>query len=356
MQESRYEAAIALALMARCNGYLQLGCKTIGEFAETKAGLEYRDWTQMLSVGRRALQFPEVDAAFRSGALNWSKLRALVPVLTKENVTEWIRKASKMTSNQVERAVSQDRDPCIGGPTHALILGIRTYERFSELANGLRRESGENQLKDEECFNRIMDELEAFRRAAHLARMAEPSSASQPHGSDRSRHIPAGTRRQAMIRARFACECCRNRFGLDVHHVVPFGEGGSHELDNLVVLCRSCHEKLHGEDRREVPPADACEHGSRPGKPGAEAVSGEPPAPMPSRDDGDAARPGGDAAGSETMDTPSPNGSPPHRVMEQPAHPEKPIRTARRTREALLARLGRVQCGENSGDDEPAAP
>src|SRR5688572_30811489 len=73
MQESRYEVAIALALLARCNGYLQLGCKTIGEFAETKAGLEYRDWTQMLSVGRRALQFPEVDVAFRSGALNWSR-------------------------------------------------------------------------------------------------------------------------------------------------------------------------------------------------------------------------------------------------------------------------------------------
>src|SRR5688572_29492762 len=303
MQESRYEVAIALALLARCNGYLQLCCKTIGEFAETKAGLEYRDWTQMLSVGRRALQFPEVDVAFRSGALNWSKLRALVPVLTKENVTEWIRKASKMTSNQVERAVSQDRDPCVGGPTHAWILGIRTYERFSELANGLRRESGENQLKDEECFHRLMDELEALRRAAHLARVAEPASASQPHGFTRSRHIPAGIRRQAMIRARFACECCRNRFGLDVHHVVPFGEGGSHELDNLVVLCRLCHVKLHGEDRRE-----------------------EPPAPEPSRNDGDAARPDGDAAGSEAMDTASRNGSPPQSSEWISPRPGNPIR------------------------------
>src|SRR5688500_8838906 len=302
MQESRYEVAIALALLARCNGYLQLGCKSIGEFAETKAGLEYRDWTQMLSVGRRALQFPEVDVAFRSGALNWSKLRALVPVLTKENVTEWIRKASTMTSNQVERAVSQDRDPCVGGPTHALILGYPTYERFSELANGLRRESGENQLKDEECFNRMMDELEALRRAADLARVDEPSSASQPHGSDRSRHIPAGTRRQAMIRARFACERCRNRFGLDVPHLVRVGEGGSPELDSLVVLCRLCHVTLHGGNRRE-----------------------EPPAPEP-RNDGDAARPDGDAAGSEATDTASRNGSPPQSSEWSARAPGNPTR------------------------------
>ena len=89
MKESRYEAAIALALLARSNGFLELGCESIDEFAATKSGLEPGDWTQMLSVGRRALQFPEVDVAFRSGELNWSKIRALVPVLRHENVTEW---------------------------------------------------------------------------------------------------------------------------------------------------------------------------------------------------------------------------------------------------------------------------
>ncbi len=102
MQESRYEAVIALSLLGRSNGYLELACKIIGEFAEKKAKLEYRDWTRMLSVGRRALEFPELDVAFRDGRLNWSKIRALLPVLTRENVTEWIVKATLLTSNQVE--------------------------------------------------------------------------------------------------------------------------------------------------------------------------------------------------------------------------------------------------------------
>ena len=115
MTESRYEVAIALALLGRSNGYLELGFETIEEFAAKEAGLEPGDWTQMLSVGRRALQFPEVDVAYRAGKLNWSKVRCLVPVLTKENVAEWIGKAGRMTSNQLERAVSQVRDPSVGG-------------------------------------------------------------------------------------------------------------------------------------------------------------------------------------------------------------------------------------------------
>jgi 5-methylcytosine-specific restriction endonuclease McrA len=328
MKESRYEAAIALALLARSSGYLELGCKTIEEFAAKKARLEQGDWTQMLSVGRRAVQFPEVDVAFRSGALNWSKIRALVPVIKKENVTEWIGKASKMTSNQLERAVSQVRDPSVGGPTHALILGLPTYERFSEFANGLRRESGEHKLSDQECFNRFLDELEAFRRAAHPAQVAEPTSASQPRGSDRSRHIPAGIRRQALIRARFRCESCGNRFGLDIHHVVSFCEGGTHELANLVVLCSLCHKLMHAEDRRDVPPADGSEHDPREGKPGAATVHGDdgprtapsrdrtrgaPPARMPSRNGDDVALPsvGGERASRWTLPRGETLGSPP---------------------------------------------
>lgn len=34
---------------------------------------------------------------------------------------------------------------------------------------------------------------------------------------------------------------------LDVHHIVPRGQGGSDKLSNLVLLCRQCHDAVHGE-------------------------------------------------------------------------------------------------------------
>lgn len=31
----------------------------------------------------------------------------------------------------------------------------------------------------------------------------------------------------------------------EVHHIVPFSEGGANDESNLMSLCRSCHEKIH---------------------------------------------------------------------------------------------------------------
>lgn len=34
---------------------------------------------------------------------------------------------------------------------------------------------------------------------------------------------------------------------LDVHHIVPRGQGGSNLMSNQVVLCRRCHDAAHGK-------------------------------------------------------------------------------------------------------------
>jgi len=34
---------------------------------------------------------------------------------------------------------------------------------------------------------------------------------------------------------------------LDVHHIVPRGQGGSHLMSNQVLLCRRCHDAAHGK-------------------------------------------------------------------------------------------------------------
>lgn len=41
--------------------------------------------------------------------------------------------------------------------------------------------------------------------------------------------------------------CNRSDSPLEVHHVVPVGQGGSHQRSNLVPLCPQCHEAAHGE-------------------------------------------------------------------------------------------------------------
>ena len=49
------------------------------------------------------------------------------------------------------------------------------------------------------------------------------------------------------------CELCRahGRFvaATLVHHIKPLGDGGTHDDENLMSLCVSCHEKIHRRSR-----------------------------------------------------------------------------------------------------------
>ena len=70
--------------------------------------------TQLLWVGRALLDRPELDAAFRTGVLSWSKVKALVAHVTPENVERWIKKAQGMSLNALEHELAKQRDPVIG--------------------------------------------------------------------------------------------------------------------------------------------------------------------------------------------------------------------------------------------------
>ena len=42
------------------------------------------------------------------------------------------------------------------------------------------------------------------------------------------------------------CEVC-NAVAVDIHHIIYKSRGGSDLIENLVSLCRSCHNKAHNE-------------------------------------------------------------------------------------------------------------
>jgi len=62
-----------------------------------------------------------------------------------------------------------------------------------------------------------------------------------------SRSIPPAVRRTVLHRDKLRCQVpgCRCRLWLDVHHVLPWSEGGTHDADNLITLCWLHHRLLH---------------------------------------------------------------------------------------------------------------
>lgn len=55
----------------------------------------------------------------------------------------------------------------------------------------------------------------------------------------------------AMKRAAWHCEQCGTDRAIQVHHVKPRSDGGTDDLDNLKVLCATCHDVAHRNLRRE---------------------------------------------------------------------------------------------------------
>jgi hypothetical protein len=64
--------------------------------------------------------------------------------------------------------------------------------------------------------------------------------------------IPPALPRAVLRRDERRCRVagCRNATFLDLHHIRPRSEGGSHSADNLVTLCSAHHRALHRGELR----------------------------------------------------------------------------------------------------------
>ena len=60
--------------------------------------------------------------------------------------------------------------------------------------------------------------------------------------------------RKKFLEANPLCERCkkagRYTLAVEIHHIKPLAEGGTHDLSNLMALCRSCHAQVHGAKRQ----------------------------------------------------------------------------------------------------------
>lgn len=45
----------------------------------------------------------------------------------------------------------------------------------------------------------------------------------------------------------YLCRVCGSK-AVDVHHIIFRSHGGKDEPDNLICLCRRCHEKAHADE------------------------------------------------------------------------------------------------------------
>jgi len=148
----RYEEVVTLTVIEESRAYEAAGCSSIQQFGARVADYHEHQVSDMLRVGRTLKECPELDAAFRSGRLSWSKVRTLNPVVTRENAAEWIKTAEDKSTAWLEKEVGKRREPN-GKPWMVPMPEVANgvFFMFRTLCERLREKLGEPGMPDGEC-------------------------------------------------------------------------------------------------------------------------------------------------------------------------------------------------------------
>lgn len=60
--------------------------------------------------------------------------------------------------------------------------------------------------------------------------------------------ISEKTREQVLKRDNYECQVCKRKDSLHLHHLIKRKDGGTHDAENLITLCASCHRHIETGD------------------------------------------------------------------------------------------------------------
>ena len=63
--------------------------------------------------------------------------------------------------------------------------------------------------------------------------------------------FPSYIRQKAIKQRGSKCEKCGRAGFVYAHHILPVKDGGTHKIENLMLLCEDCHDAEHGRTRKK---------------------------------------------------------------------------------------------------------
>jgi Domain of unknown function (DUF222)/HNH endonuclease len=170
-----------LALVAeydRRRGWLDSGCRSLGEWVSWRCGLNPRSAREHVRVARALPELPLIRQRFETGEFSYSKVRALTRIATPESEADLCELATHATAAQLERIVRATR--------RVTAQEAEEVHRLSYLRSSWDPEDGalyvEGKLPPEEGAL-FLQALEGSRDALHEERRADADSEKSVSGN-----------------------------------------------------------------------------------------------------------------------------------------------------------------------------
>jgi hypothetical protein len=264
---------------------------TVFEYLEVVLGYGPRVARDRVRVALALEKMPVLADALASGEQSYSAVRELTRVATPETQDAWRADARGKNLRQIEEvvAVHEHGDLPTDPPKHDLKPRVLAYQvttaicaKERQVRRLLEDELGEalddktfietllslvldgspgadegrarHQIQTTICASCQLGWHDAGGRrfAISAVDVARAECDAQRIGSDRepakaSQDVTPITRRHVFRRDRGNCAVpgCRSARNIEVHHIVPRAAGGSHEAENLTLLCGGHHDLLH---------------------------------------------------------------------------------------------------------------
>jgi len=287
------EEAAALREAQQLRIWRTYGYASLVEYMEREMGYSPRAAIERLRVAKAIEELPLIANQLSQGDLSFSAAREITRVVTPETEQEWVEASKEKNLRQVEELVSghkpgdRPNDP----PDPKLVDKFLRYKVKPETAAMERQakkilETERGQRLDDDAFvaalfRQVIDGAATTERtrapyqvavticeqckrgwqdgAGVVVEMSPPSieralcdaqNIGSLEGNDTpraSQTIPPAIRRKVLRRDHGKCRVpwCRSSSNLDIHHLVPRAQGGTHEVDGLITLCEAHHLAHH---------------------------------------------------------------------------------------------------------------
>jgi hypothetical protein len=270
----------------------RFGMVDMFDYMERAMGYTPHVAKERLRVARALGDLPATEEALREGDLSFSAVRELTRVATPETEEEWLDAAADKNVRQIEELVAGHRpgdkptdpaDPRVRTHRVVLELNAETYAQFRQARVVLEDAHG-GRLDDNalvaaltgaalegkaeptgraraqiaitvcaKCRAGTQDgggatipiSASAVARAECDAQHIGSIDAEQPARAHQD--VSPAVARLVYRRDHGRCRVpgCRSARALEIHHIIHREHRGSHEADNLVLLCSSCHTAHH---------------------------------------------------------------------------------------------------------------
>jgi hypothetical protein len=293
------EEARWLVRAARVQIWRKLGFVSLLDYLERRCDYAPRTARDRIRVAFELEDLPGLTAALATGELGFTSIKELVRVVTPEHEDEWLEKTRGKTCFEIQKLVSGRKkgsrpsdapDPDLATrplrfedilPTTValsrearakaqhehgervsddalLAMAFGAYLQGTAMTEGSGRAKYQIAVTVCEKCNQGWQDGAGSKYAMAPAELARAECDAQRIGSldakwpaRAKQDIPPSVRRLVWRRdsGKCAIPSCRSAAHCEFHHIVAREHGGTHDAENICLLCDSCHAALH---RRQI--------------------------------------------------------------------------------------------------------